>query len=188
MVYIPAADDFFPFPDNHFDVITSSTFSSVVKSQSWLPVLQECHRCLQKGGWLEIQSMDAVASRQGELLKSWVDSRLLPGIEDLGLVVNPSKRVHYLEVAGFTEIKTCKIALPAVGKGGGQEQDATKVMVQAGRHYYRELYGESLKPLSLGTITGRLPWWWYNKSMRQECEREGTLFGYMISFGRKEFA
>ncbi|KAI5788811.1 hypothetical protein FPQ18DRAFT_343361 [Pyronema domesticum] len=183
IAYIPTADDLFPFPDGHFDVVVSGAFQGVVKSQAWLAVLQECWRVVKPGGWLEVQSMDAGASRQGELLTAWVESRLVPGIEDCGLVARPSKRVQYFEAAGFADIKTCKIALPAVGNN----EDATKVMVQAGRHYYTDIFKDCLRPLSRGMNEGRLPWWWYNKAIRQECERDGSLFGYMISFGRKEF-
>lgn len=198
IAYISTADDLFPFPDNHFDVVLSSTFASEVKSASWLAVLGECRRCIHSDGWIELQSMDPIPSRQGVLMQAWVEARLVPGLEDCGLAVKPSKRTHYLETAGFANIKTCKIALPAVGRGPGSgsgaatgasgpglEQDATRVMVQAGRHYYQELFHDYLKPLSGGANAGRLPWWWYNRAIRQECEREGTLFGFMISFGRK---
>jgi len=186
---IPTADDLFPFSDNHFDVVISRCFASVVKSKSWLPVLQECHRILKPSGWLEIQSLDAVASRQGELLTAWVESRLVRGIEDSGLVPRASERVlDYLEIAGFGEIKSCKIALPAVLKLQAQEPDATKAMVQAGRHYYEELYHEFLRPAtsSHNHQAGRLPWWWFNRSIRAECEKEGTMLSFMISFGQKE--
>jgi SAM-dependent methyltransferase len=183
--HIPAADDAFPFPDNHFDVITSRVFSSVVKSQSWLSVFQECYRCLKPQGWMETQSLDVLPSRHGALLKSWLEVRLIGGMEDSGLVIKPSKKVvDYLEITGFGEIKTCKIALPVVVKtetGTGQEtQGAMKVMVQAGRHYYAELYAEFLRASG-----GKAPWWWHNKTIREECDKQNTTLGLMISFGQK---
>jgi len=179
--FIPASDGFFPFPDNHFDVITSRAFSTTVKSKSWLFVLQECHRCLKPGGWLEIQSLDALPSRPGELLTAWAEARLLSAIDECGLVARPSKKIlDYFDIAGLGDIKSCRIALPVVARSGGapEQADAVKVMVQAGRHYYSELYAEFLK--------GGAPWWWNNKTIRQECEKEGTMFGFMISFGRKD--
>jgi SAM-dependent methyltransferase len=180
--FIPAPDDFFPFPDNYFDVITSRTFSAAVKSKSWLSVFQECHRSLKPRGWLEIQSLDAAPTRRGELLNAWLDARLLGGIEEFGLVAKPSERVlDYLEIAGFGDLKTCKIALPVNVKSGGsgQLQEASQVMMHAGRHYYQELYS--------GFLRGRAPWWWANKTIREECERMGTMLGLIISFGQKEF-
>ena len=195
IAFIPTADALFPVPDDHFDVVLSSTFASEVKSASWLAVLGESHRCIRPDGWIELQSMDPLPSRQGELMQTWVEARLVPSLEDCGLVVKPSRRIHYLEAAGFANTKTCKIALPAVSRGSGlgaagvagpgPEQDATRAMVQAGRRYYQELFREFLKPLSAGANAGRLPWWWYNRAIRQECEREGTLLGFMIFFGRK---
>ncbi|KAA8899752.1 hypothetical protein FN846DRAFT_782137 [Sphaerosporella brunnea] len=189
---IPATDDFFPFPDNHFDVITSRRFASVVKSKSWLSVFQECHRCLKPRGWLEVQSLDAVPSRHGELLTAWLEARLIPGIEDSGLVAKSAKRVlDYMEIAGFGEIKTCKIALPVIAKASlshehQDKQDAVKLMVHTGRHYYQELYREFLRGGCSGS-GGKSPWWWGNKTIREECERMGTLFGFLVSFGQKEF-
>lgn len=179
--YIPTTDDFFPFPNNYFDVITSRAFSTTVKAKSWLAVLQECHRCLKPSGWLELQSLDALPSRPGELLTAWAEARLLNSIDDCGLVGRPSKMLlDYLDIAGFGDIKSCRIALPVVAKASvpPEQMDAVKVMVQAGRHYYRELYAEFLKC--------GVPWWWRNKAIRQECEKEGAVFGFMISFGQKE--
>jgi len=88
--------------------------------------------------------------------------------------------LDYLDIAGFGDIKSCRIALPVVAKASvpPEQMDAVKVMVQAGRHYYRELYAEFLKC--------GVPWWWRNKAIRQECEKEGAVFGFMISFGQKE--
>jgi SAM-dependent methyltransferase len=183
VVFLPASDDFFPFPDNYFDAITSRTFSSAVRFKSWLPVFQECHRALKPQGWLEIHSLDAAPTRRGDLLNAWLDARLLCGIDESGLVAKPSERVlDYLEIAGFGELKKCKIALPVNVKSGGsgQElQDASKVMMYAGRHYYQELYSRFLR--------GRAPWWWGNRSIREECDKMGTMLGFIISFGQKEF-
>lgn len=167
-----------PFPPNHFDVITSRHFSSTVPAASWISLMRACHVALKPYGWLEIQSLDAPPSRCGPLLTTWLESRLFPSLDSQSLVSKPSELVlDYLEIAGFADIKACKIALPAVMHG---DSDSVRVMVQAGRHYYQELFSNAVVRPS-----GKLTWWWFNKSVRAECEREGSLLGFMISFGQK---
>lgn len=186
-------DIIFPFPNDHFDVIISRDFSTTVKSASWLSTLRECHRILSPGGWLEIQSLTptSLISGGGKLLNAWVESQILLAMHEDGLVVqSPSERIQeHIGTAGFTDIKTARIALPATETG---DQDAGRLMVLAGRHYYAQLYGEFLKAATERRGEGEdlltkveLPWWWKNGSIRQECENERAMFGFVISFGRK---
>lgn len=171
-------EDPLPFAPGYFDVVTSRRFTATVPASAWLSRLQGLERALRAGGWLEIQTLDAGPGRAGPLLTSWLEHRLLPGLAARGLVARPSEMVlDYLEIAGFDDIKACKIALPTVVRA--EDADAVRVMVQAGRHYYAELYAAFLG----GPRAAQ--GWWGNKSVRAECEREGALLGLMISFGQK---
>ncbi|EPS38563.1 hypothetical protein H072_7718 [Dactylellina haptotyla CBS 200.50] len=188
-IYTPSVSSPIPFPDNYFDVVVTRTLSSVLRSEELEAVLRESLRILRPGGWLELHTIDPTLTRAGNITKHWIESRVLAPMEEDFFSARPSDRIlNLMQDVGYHKVKNARIALPtfttpAPPSMGGGESDAQKVMVQLGRHFYEELYGQFLRAGHIGA--GNPTWWWDSMAVRQECQRENTCFGLTISFGRK---
>ncbi|KAF3909107.1 hypothetical protein ABW21_db0205413 [Orbilia brochopaga] len=191
-IFTPSVSSPIPFPDNYFDVVVTRTLSSVLKTNDLEAVLRESLRILRPGGWLELDTIDPTLTRAGNITRHWIESRVLAPMENDFFGAKPSDKIlHIMHDLGYHKVKNAKIALPTftterilssdVGAGG--ESDAQRVMVNLGRHFYEELYGQFLRAGHIGA--GSPSWWWDSMAVRQECERENTCFGLTISFARK---
>ncbi|KAF3937950.1 hypothetical protein ABW19_dt0202420 [Dactylella cylindrospora] len=190
-LFLPQPNSPLPFPDNHFDVISTKSFPSILRNSDWVPILKECNRVLRPGGWIELQIIDPVLTKQGELLREWLDARIVREMLEDNYAIKPSDDVlNYLQETGFDNVKRSRIALPAsfnpksknIARGQGPDPDAARVMVLVGRHFYEELY-RGFNPIVNGH--GGDFMWWQSKSIKHECEALNTCFGLTFAFGQK---
>lgn len=190
-LFTPQPNSPIPFPDNYFDVVSTKSLPSILRMSDWAPLLKECNRVLKPGGWVELQIIDPVLTKQGDLLRDWLESRILREMMEDNYAIKPSDDVlGFLQETGFDSVKRSRIALPAsfnpklknVARGQGPDPDAARVMVLVGRHFYEELY-RGFNPIINGPGGDHL--WWQNKSIRHECEALNTCFGLTFAFGQK---
>ncbi|KAF3906526.1 hypothetical protein ABW20_dc0107316 [Dactylellina cionopaga] len=189
--FVPQQNSPLPFPNNYFDVISTKTFPGILRHSEWEPLLRECNRVLRPGGWIELQIVDPVLTKQGELLREWLDTRILREMLEDNYAIKPSDEVlGFLQDTGFDNVKRSRIALPAsfnpklknLARGQGPDPDAARVMVQVGRHFYEELY-RGFNPVINGLGGDQM--WWQSKAIRHECEALNTCFGLTFAFGQK---
>ncbi|KAK6534549.1 hypothetical protein TWF281_005863 [Arthrobotrys megalospora] len=190
-LFTPQPNSPLPFPDNYFDVISTKSFPSILRLSEWVPILRECNRVLRPGGWIELQIVDPVLTKQGELLREWLEARILREMLEDSYAIKPSDDVlGFLQETGFDNVKRSRIALPAsynpklksMARGQGPDPDAARVMVLVGRHFYEELY-KGFNPIMSGPGGDHL--WWQNKSIKHECEVLNTCFGLTFAFAQK---
>ncbi|KAK6507111.1 hypothetical protein TWF481_005560 [Arthrobotrys musiformis] len=190
-LFIPQPNSPLPFPDNYFDVISTKSFPSILRLSEWIPILRECNRVLRPGGWIELQIVDPVLTKQGELLREWLDARIIREMLEDSYAIKPSDDVlGFLQETGFDNVKRSRIALPAsfnpklknIARGQGPDPDAARVMVLVGRHFYEELY-KGFNPIMSGPGGDHL--WWQNKAIKHECEVLNTCFGLTFAFAQK---
>ncbi|KAF3915887.1 hypothetical protein AA313_de0203003 [Arthrobotrys entomopaga] len=190
-LFTPQPNSPLPFPDNYFDVISTKSFPSILRLSEWVPILRECNRVLRPGGWIELQIVDPVLTKQGELLKDWLDTRIICEMLEDNYGIKPSDDVlGFLQETGFDNVKRSRIALPAsfnpklknFPPGQGPDPDAARVMVLVGRHFYEELY-RGFNPIMGGPGSDHM--WWQNRAIRHECEALNTCFGLTFAFGQK---
>ncbi|EWC46192.1 hypothetical protein DRE_04570 [Drechslerella stenobrocha 248] len=190
-LYIPQPNSPLPFPDNYFDVISTKSFPGVLQFSDWIPLLKECNRILRPGGWIELQIVDPALTKQGDLLREWLDTRIIHEMIEENFSIKPSDDVlGFLQETGFDNVKRSRIALPAsfnpklknIARGQGPDPDAARVMVLVGRHFYEELY-RSFNPMMNGAGGNQI--WWQNKAIKHECEALNTCFGLTFAFAQK---
>ncbi|KAK6528900.1 hypothetical protein TWF694_004129 [Orbilia ellipsospora] len=190
-LFTPQPNSPLPFPDNYFDVISTKSFPSILRLSEWVPILRECNRVLRPGGWIELQIVDPVLTKQGELLKDWLETRIICEMLEDNYGIKPSDDVlNFLQETGFDNVKRSRIALPAsfnpklknFPPGQGPDPDAARVMVLVGRHFYEELY-KGFNPIMGGPGSDHM--WWQNRAIRHECEALNTCFGLTFAFGQK---
>lgn len=190
-LFLPQSNSPLPFPDNYFDVISTKSFPSILRLSEWVPTLRECNRVLRPGGWIELQIVDPVLTKQGELLREWLEARIVREMLEDSYAIKPSDDVlGFLQETGFDNVKRSRIALPAsynpkhknIARGQGPDPDAARVMVLVGRHFYEELY-RGFNPIMSGPGGDHL--WWQNKAIKHECEILNTCFGLTFAFAQK---
>ncbi|KAF3102709.1 hypothetical protein TWF569_002566 [Orbilia oligospora] len=190
-LFLPQPNSPLPFPDNYFDVISTKSFPSILRLSEWVPILRECNRVLRPGGWIELQIVDPVLTKQGELLREWLEARIVREMLEDSYAIKPSDDVlGFLQETGFDNVKRSRIALPAsfnpklknIARGQGPDPDAARVMVLVGRHFYEELY-RGFNPIMNGSGGDQL--WWQNKAIKHECEVLNTCFGLTFAFAQK---
>ncbi|KAK6340830.1 hypothetical protein TWF696_009148 [Orbilia brochopaga] len=186
-LFIPQPNSPLPFPDNYFDVISTKSFPGILRHSDWAPLLRECNRVLRPGGWIELQIVDPVLTKQGDMLREWLDARIIREMLEDSFAIKPSDDVlGFLQETGFDNVKRSRIALPAsfnpklknIARGQGPDPDAARVMVLVGRHFYGELYRGFNQ-------SGGNQIWWQNKAIKHECEALNTCFGLTFAFGQK---
>ncbi|KAJ6262360.1 hypothetical protein Dda_3168 [Drechslerella dactyloides] len=190
-LFIPQPNSPLPFPDNYFDVISTKSFPGILRHSDWAPLLKECNRVLRPGGWIELQIVDPVLTKQGDLLREWLDARIIREMLEDSFAIKPSDDVlGFLQETGFDNVKRSRIALPAsfnpklknIARGQGPDPDAARVMVLVGRHFYGELF-RGFNPILNGPGGNQI--WWQNKAIKHECEALNTCFGLTFAFGQK---
>ncbi|KAK6350876.1 hypothetical protein TWF718_004058 [Orbilia javanica] len=190
-LFLPQPNSPLPFPDNYFDVISTKSFPSILRLSEWVPILRECNRVLRPGGWIELQIVDPVLTKQGELLREWLDARIVREMLEDSYSIKPSDDVlGFLQETGFDNVKRSRIALPAsfnpklknIARGQGPDPDAARVMVLVGRRFYEELY-RGFNPIMSGPGSDHM--WWQSKSIKHECEALNTCFGLTFAFAQK---
>ncbi|KAK6361881.1 hypothetical protein TWF730_005593 [Orbilia blumenaviensis] len=190
-LFTPQPNSPLPFPDNYFDVISTKSFPRILRLSEWVPILRECNRVLRPGGWIELQIVDPVLTKQGELLREWLEARIVREMLEDSYTIKPSDDVlGFLQETGFDNVKRSRIALPAsfnpklknIARGQGPDPDAARVMVLVGRHFYEELY-RGFNPIMSGPSGDHL--WWQNKAIKHECEVLNACFGLTFAFAQK---
>jgi len=110
----------FPFPSNHFDVISVRTLYSLLrvykpagkKADEYDLCLKECMRCLKPGGFLEFSLMDADVINGGPQASA-LSVEFGFNLHTRGYDAQPTKTfVPRLRRAGFVDTKRAHIILP----------------------------------------------------------------------------
>jgi SAM-dependent methyltransferase len=96
-----------PFADNTFDVISTRTLHSLLKSEQWAATLSELHRVLKPSGYLDFNLLDALlinvtADSWGQVM----NAELGYNLQQRGYEREPTKLfLGRLESAGFKDVK-----------------------------------------------------------------------------------
>jgi hypothetical protein len=178
-----------PFPDSYFDAIVSRSVSTVLRKDEWALTFFDCRRLLKPGGQIEILSIDAHPSSEGQRLSSWVDEHIVCRLEGHGLSKLPSATVlDTMEIVGLENIRRARVALPAhlgASKTAARanRDDAIRMMTFLGRHVYQDLYGKLISTAPHGE-----EWFWAHRDIRDECERHETKVVLNIACAQKPTA
>ena len=195
-VHHPSLTHAFPFPANFFTTITlrfpPSPFTSLL--------LSECRRVLAPGGHLELITLDADLLSAGpkttgatELVKA-IMSRETPGRKRPQEAAS-AKMLRGLEKKGFTGLRKCYIALPAVGKlesAGGEGREVrepspedpeaiAEVISKVGRWWYTRCYERVITAEGEGAYRSM----WNDRGLVRECRKRGSGFRLLVACARK---
>lgn len=186
-LYVPSLSTAMPFPDGYFDAIVSRSVSTVLRNEEWARTFFDCRRVLKPGGQIEILSIDAHLTSEGQRLANWVDDQVVSRLEAHGLSKLPSDTVlDTMEIVGLENIRRARVALPAhlnAAKSRAGADDAGRMMTFLGRHFYQDLYGKLLSTAHQGE-----EWFWSRRDIREECERHHTKVVLTIACAHKPTA
>lgn len=194
-LYVPSLSSAMPFPDGYFDAIISRSVSTILRNDEWARSFFDCMRVLKPGGQIEILSIDAHLSSEGQKLSAWVDEHITCRLEAHDMSMQASDTVlDMMEIVGLENIRRARVALPAhlgtpkvpnaQGAASSPQDiiDTSRMMAFLGRHFYQDLYGQFLN------VDQGEEWFWSRKDTRDECQRYQTKMVLTIACALKPAA
>jgi SAM-dependent methyltransferase len=169
-----------PFPDNHFDVVSTRTLFLILPADEYDRVLEECLRVLKPGGYFEWQLFDSDLINAGPQAEA-LAARFAETLKSIGRDPEPTKRwISRIHAAGFEECRRAwqflPLAPPVTKPAVPAKDDDVAEQVRRKMQTWEEDGGVMGSTKDVAPVAGLLGGWVWEKWLRAAgIEEEGAV-------------